>query len=129
MMKNYSQRRRIAFRLSAGAMAAALSCGASALELAGTEVSLSGRVVAGYDMTNNVAKPDGTSGTLSRAASNQWGTSMLTINAQRAFGTGDIGYATLETGFGTDKGASNDGNLWSRRAYVGLKSSWGKLQF
>lgn len=129
MMKNLFPRRRIAFRLSVGAIAAAISCGASALDLAGTEVSLSGRVVAGYDTTNNVAKPDGSSGTLSRAASNQWGTSMLTINAQRAFGNGDVGYATLETGFGTDKGASNDGNLWSRRAFVGLKSSWGKLQF
>jgi predicted porin len=129
IMKNHSLHRRIAFRLSAGAVAAALSCGASAVTLAGAEVSMSGRVVAGYDTTNNVAKPDGTSGTASRAASNQWGTSMLTINAQRTFTTGDMGYATLETGFGSDKGGSNDGNLWSRRAFVGLKSTWGKLQF
>lgn len=128
-MKNRSLHRRIAFRLSAGAVAAALSCGASAVTLAGAEVSLSGRVVAGYDTTDNVAKPDGTSGTASRAASNQWGTSMLTINANRTFTNGDMGYATLETGFGSDKGGSNDGNLWSRRAFVGLKSTWGKLQF
>jgi len=97
--------------------------------LAGAEVSMSGRVVAGYDTTDNVAKADGTSGTVSRAASNQWGTSMLTINASRTFTSGDTGYATLETGFGSDQGGSNDGKLWSRRAFVGLKSTWGKLQF
>jgi predicted porin len=119
-----------AAKLSIGALAGLLAGGAWAVPIAGTEVTLSGRVVAGYDITTNVAKSDGSSGTLSRAASNQWGTSMLTIAAQRQFGDGNTGFATLETGFGSDKGGVNDGNLWSRRAYVGLKNpAWGKLQF
>ncbi len=129
-MTTHPSTSRLTVKHSLCAAAAALSCSAGAFTVAGTDVSISGRVVAGYDMTTNVAKPDGSSGTVSRAASNQWGTSMLTIAAERKLDSGSIGFATLETGFGSDKGGSNDGNLWSRRAYVGLKNSaWGKLQF
>jgi predicted porin len=129
-MKKFPFARRTALRLSALATAAALSCGASAFTVAGTDVSINGRVVAGVDVTTNVAKPDGTSGTVTRAASNQWGTSMLTFAAEHPFAGGNVGFATLETGFGANSGSSNDGSLWSRRAYVGMKnSSWGKLQF
>lgn len=102
---------------------------AAAAEIGGTSVTLSGRVVAGYDYTSNVAKPDGSSGNVSRAASNQWGTSLLTLAAERQIGA-NTGFATLEAGFGSDKGGLNENNLWSRRAFVGLKNdAWGKLQF
>ena len=128
MTHRFATRSAVKFPLCA--LAAAASCSAGAVNIAGTDVAISGRVVAGFDTTTAVAKPDGSSGTVSRAASNQWGTSMLTISAERQFNGGNTGFATLETGFGSDKGGSNDGNLWSRRAFVGLKNSgWGKLQF
>lgn len=121
---------RTVLRLSTSALAALLSSGAGAFQVAGTDVSISGRVVAGVDVTTNVAKEDGTSGTVTRAASNQWGTSMLTFAAEHALTGGNVAFAKLETGFGSNSGGSNDGNLWSRRAFVGLKnSSWGTLQF
>jgi predicted porin len=117
-------------RTAVCAVAAALSAGASAFPVAGTDVTISGRVVAGVDATTNVAKSDGSSGTVIRAASNQWGTSMLTIAAEHPFAGGNVGFATLEAGFGANDGGSNDGKLWSRRSFVGVKNSaWGKLQF
>lgn len=129
-MKTQTFRARSAFKLSLLASAAVLSCGAHAITIQGTDVSINGRVVAGYDMTTGVAKSDGTSGSVSRAASNQWGTSMLTIAAEHKFGGGNTAFGTLESGFGSNSGGTNDGNLWSRRAFVGLKNSaWGKLQF
>lgn len=101
-----------------------------AFNVAGTSVSISGRVSAGVDVTSNVAKPDGSSGSVTRGASNQWGTSLATIAATRDVGGGNTAYATLESGFGADRGISNDGTLWSRRSFVGVKNEhWGRLQF
>ena len=118
-----------AIKLSVCAAAlCAAGTAAAQVNIGGASVTLSGRLVGGYDRTNNVAKPDGTSGTVSRAASNQWGTSLLTIAAERPLANGNVAYGKLESGFGTDTG--NSGQIWSRRAYVGVKNdSWGALQF
>jgi predicted porin len=129
-MKNQLLIHRTAVQAAACGLIFALSSSAWAFKIGGTDVSVNGRVVAGLDFTTHVAKPDGSSGSLFRAASNQWGTSMLTVAAEHAFGNGNVGFVTLETGFGSNTGASNDSNLWNRRAYVGVKNSrWGKLQF
>lgn len=129
-MKIQRSMKNTAVQAVACALAVVLSGGASAITIAGTDVSISGRVVAGVDVTTNVAKSDGTSGTVVRAASNQWGTSMLNISAEHPFAGGYVGFATLESGFGANTGGSNDGSLWSRRAFVGVKSdALGKLQF
>jgi predicted porin len=101
----------------------------------GTEITASGRVAAGVDVTtdvaNNNSRGDRTgSGTSLSGASNQWATSLIRLDALRPVSPTLQAYGTLESGFGADAGMSNDGNLWSRRSYVGLKgTSWGHLQF
>lgn len=117
-----------ALKISVCSLALGLAGTASAVDIGGASVTLSGRLVGGYDRTDNVARPDGSSGTVSRAASNQWGTSLLTIAAERPLTGGNTAYGKLESGFGTDSG--NSGSIWSRRAYVGIKNDgWGSLQF
>lgn len=71
-MKIHRSPKRTAIQAAVCALAAALSGGASAFPVAGSDVSINGRVVGGIDATSNVAKSDGTSGTVIRAASNQW---------------------------------------------------------
>jgi predicted porin len=129
-MKTYQNSVRIAFKLSLFSAAILASCMANAVSIAGTDLSINGRVVAGIDVTSNVAKADGGSGTVVRGASNQWGTSLLTLSLEHPLSGGLVGFATLESGFGADNGATNESNFWSRRAFVGVKSNtWGKLQF
>lgn len=129
-MKIYRCGVRNAFKFSLFSSAMFLSCMADAVTIAGTDLSISGRVVAGVDVTTGIAKADGTESTVVRAASNQWGTSMLTLAAEHALSGGAVGFATLETGFGANNGQTNDGTFWSRRAFVGIKSkTWGSLQF
>jgi len=120
-----------AIRAAACALVAATCGSAGAVTIAGTDLSINGRIVAGIDVTTDVAKADGTgSSTVIRGASNQWGTSLLTLAAEHPLTGGNVAFATVETGFGANNGASNDGTFWSRRAFVGLKNdSWGKLQF
>ncbi len=130
-MKTYRNGVRIAFKLSLVSSAFLVSGLAGAVTIAGTDLSINGRIVAGVDVTTDVAKADGSgSSTVVRGASNQWGTSLLTLAAEHALPGGNVGFATLETGFGANNGQSNDSTFWSRRAFVGIKSdTWGKLQF
>ncbi len=67
-------------------LGAALSMAACGYASAETNVTIYGRVVAGVDYQNNVAVAGGGTGTLLRAAGNQWGTSMIGFK-----GTEDLG--------------------------------------
>lgn len=91
-----------------------------------SSVSITGRLVGGVEYINKVQNPDGTTGSLSRAASNQWGTSMLGFKGTEDLGGGNTAYFNLEGGFG-----SNTGNFssFNRRSFVGLSNKgWGSLQ-
>jgi predicted porin len=110
------------------ALAVTLGVAASGYAAAQTNVSIYGRVVAGVDYQNNVALPGGSSGTLLRAAGNQWGTSMFGFKGTEDLGGGLKALFLLESGFDATKGVTNGSALFNRRAYVGVSGSGGTLK-
>lgn len=91
-------------------------------------VTIYGRVVAGVDIQSNAHQANGSSGTLVRAASNQWGTSMIGFKGKEDLGSGLNSFFLLESGFGATKGATNGTELFNRRSYVGLNGSAGSIK-
>jgi predicted porin len=96
---------------------------------ADTGVIIYGRIAAGIDYQNNIAQPDGSTGTLWRAAGNQWGTSMLGFKGSEDLGGGLKALFHLESGFSTPQGMTNGPALFNRRAYVGVEGGAGSLKF
>lgn len=102
---------------------------------ADTGITISGRIAAGVDYVNHIAQADGSEQSLLRAGGNQWGTSLLDIGGEVAFGdyTDGVlhdakGVFLLESGFDATKGTTNGDALFNRRAYVGISSrSWGTV--
>lgn len=92
-------------------------------------VSIYGRVAGGLSYVNNIG-PDKDS--VIRAASNEWGTSLIGLNAAKELAPGIQGQVKLETGFSAANGNSNGGagNLFSRFATVGVNSkTLGTIEF
>lgn len=100
-----------------------------AAAFAQTSVTLYGRIDGGVEYLNHIAKPNGGSGTRWSAESGDWGTSMFGLKGVEDLGGGLSTVFNLETAFQVMNGQTGGGRMWSRRAYVGLKSNtWGQLQ-
>jgi predicted porin len=102
---------------------------ASTAASAQSSVSLYGRVDGGIEYVNHIA--DGMGGNLSRwsAEGGDWGTSMLGFRGTEDLGGGMSALFDLETAIQIMNGTTGGGRLFSRRAYVGLKSeTWGQVQ-
>ncbi|HEB3533269.1 porin [Burkholderia cenocepacia] len=100
-----------------------------AAAFAQTSVTLYGRIDGGVEYLNHIAKPNGGSGTRWSAESGDWGTSMFGLKGVEDLGGGLSTVFNLETAFQVMNGQTGGGRMWSRRAYVGLKSdTWGQLQ-
>jgi predicted porin len=112
------------------ALAASMLAGMANAAHAQSSVTVYGRIVAGVDYQTNVAKNNGTgtSGSLLRAADNQWGTSMIGFKGTEDLGGGLTAQFLLESGFGATKGKTNGDALFNRRAYVGLDGSAGSIK-
>lgn len=109
--------------------AAALVAGAfMAPAHADDSVTIYGRVVSGIDIQSNVHQANGNTGTQLRAASNQWGTSMIGFKGAEDLGSGLKSFFLLESGFGASKGTFNDPGLFNRRSYVGLSGGAGSIK-
>lgn len=113
------------------AIAAVLVMTVPASVSAQSSVNVYGRVVAGVEHIDKVRDPaSGRVESLTRTASNQWGTSMLGFKGTEDLGDGLNAYFLLESGFGSTTGRTNAPAFFNRRAYVGLGSKeWGRLQF
>lgn len=125
-------RRSLARSAACGIMLAAGAASAQAevnFNVPGATVSLYGRVAGGLSYVDNIgANQD----TVIRAASNEWGTSLLGLNAAKELAPGIQGQIKLETGFSAANGNSNGGagNLFSRFATVGVSSKeMGTIEF
>ncbi len=116
-----------------------LMAGAALLAAAGTlpgaahaqsNVTLYGRVVAGVEYIDKIADPvTGQTNSLTRAADNQWGTSMIGFRGKEDLGGGLSAVFNLEGGFSATKGTTGSA-FFNRRTLVGLSSpSWGTLMF
>lgn len=94
-----------------------------------SSVTLYGRVVAGVEHVDKIADPaTGSTGSLTRAADNQWGTSMIGFKGTEDLGDGLKAVFRLEGGFSGTKGSTGDA-FFNRRSFVGLSSpSWGTFQ-
>jgi predicted porin len=101
-------------------LAAAATAGPAAAQ---SNVTIYGRVVGGVEYVDKILDP-GTSRTHSdtRAANNQWGTSMLGFKGSEDLGGGLRAEFLLESGFSSTTGTTNGPGLFNRRAYVGLSS-------
>lgn len=98
-----------------------------AINVPNANLSIYGRVAGGVSYVDNV----GAAGdSVFRAASNEWGTSLLGLNGSKEIAPGVQGQIKLETGFSAADGNSNAGNLFSRFATVGIKSNaMGTIEF
>lgn len=84
-------------------------------------LSLYGRASAGIDFTNNVLSA-GNQGDRWQTASNQWGVSYWGMKARFPVEAEITALLNLESGFGTDTGATTEsGKLFDREANVGLR--------
>lgn len=111
------------------AIATVAALGSFANAHAQESVTIYGRVVAGADYQSNVALAGGGTGSLVRAAGNQWGTSMIGFKGTEQLGGDLSALFLLESGFDATKGATNGAALFNRRAYVGLAgAAWGSLK-
>ncbi|MFM0066975.1 porin [Paraburkholderia aspalathi] len=94
-----------------------------------TSVSLYGRLDGGLEYLNHINNGSGGSSTRWSAEGGDWGTSMLGLKGNEDLGGGLNAIFNLETGLQIMNGTTGGGRLWSRRAFVGLKSDqWGTLQ-
>lgn len=100
------------------------------LAQAQSNVTVSGRLVGGVEYIDKVQDDSGKTGSLTRAANNHWGTSMLGISGSEDLGDGLKAFFNLEGGFASSTGQWNGGEgMFNRRAYVGVSSKdWGSLQ-
>ncbi|MCM3500181.1 porin, partial [Staphylococcus capitis] len=99
-----------------------------AAAFAQTSVTLYGRIDGGIEYLNHIATPNGSKSRWS-AESGDWGTSMFGLKGVEDLGGGLSTVFNLETAFQVMNGQTGGGRMWSRRAYVGLKSNtWGQLQ-
>lgn len=98
-----------------------------AINVPNANLSIYGRVASGVSYVDNI----GAAGdSVFRAASNEWGTSLLGLNGSKEIAPGIQGQIKLETGFSAANGDSNAGNLFSRFATVGIKSNtMGTIEF
>lgn len=101
-----------------------------ALNVPNANLAIYGRVAGGVSYVDNI----GAAGdSVFRAASNEWGTSLLGLNGSKEIAPGIQGQIKLETGFSAADGNSNSGdarNLFSRFATVGIKSNtMGTIEF
>jgi predicted porin len=102
---------------------------ASTAASAQSSVTLYGRIDGGVEYLNHI--DNGTGGNLSRwnAEGGDWGTSMLGFKGTEDLGGGNSALFDLETALQIMNGTTGGGLLFSRRAYVGLKSeTWGQIQ-
>lgn len=114
--------------LVAAAAAVAAAGALPSLAQAQSAVTLYGRVVAGVEYINKIADPQtGQTNSLTRAADNQWGTSMIGFRGKEDLGGGLSAVFNLEGGFSATKGTTGTA-FFNRRSLVGLSSaSWGTL--
>ncbi|PUA18870.1 porin [Glaciimonas sp. PCH181] len=105
-----------------------IGCTTAHAQTSGTNVTFYGRVSAGVDYQTNVAKPDGSTGSLLRAAGNQWGTSMFGFKGSEDLGDGLSALFLLESGFDATNGTTNGSALFNRRSYVGLNGAAGSIK-
>ena len=96
------------------------------LAQAQSSVTISGRLVGGVEYVNKIQNANGGTDSLTRAANNQWGTSMFGISGSEDLGGGNKAIFNLEGGFGSSTG---DFTSFNRRSYVGLATKgWGTFQ-
>jgi predicted porin len=94
-----------------------------------TSVTLYGRLDAGIEYLNHIDNGEGGSSSRWRAEGGNWGTSMLGLKGSEDLGGGLNAIFNLETGLQVMDGTTSGGRLWSRRAFVGVRSQqWGTLQ-
>ncbi|MDE1181734.1 porin [Paraburkholderia sp.] len=94
-----------------------------------SSVTMYGRIDGGVEYLNHIANADGSSSSRWRGEGGDWGTSMFGLKGVENLGGGLTTIFNLETAFNVMDGTTGGGKLWSRRAYVGLKSdTWGTLQ-
>ncbi|MDB5893998.1 MAG: porin, Gram-negative type [Rhodoferax sp.] len=93
-----------------------------------SSVTLYGRVVGGVEYIDKIAGATGQTYSLTRAADNQWGTSMFGFKGSEDLGGGLKADFLLESGFSLKNG-STGGTLFNRRSYVGLSNAaWGSFR-
>lgn len=111
-----------------GLAVAMLACSAPAVWAQST-VTLYGRVVGGVEYIDKIADAAGNTSSLTRAADNQWGTSMFGFKGTEDLGGGLKANFLLESGFSSKNGTTNGTGLFNRRSYVGLSdASWGSFR-
>jgi predicted porin len=95
-----------------------------------SSVTVYGRVVGGAEYVDKIRDPvTGQTGSLTRAADNQWGTSMLGFKGVEDLGGGLRANFLLESGFSLKSGNTNGTAFFNRRSYVGLSSpTWGSFR-
>jgi len=110
-------------------LVAGLLAAAPAAAFAQTSVTLYGRLDGGIEYLNHIANGNGGSSSRWSAEGGDWGTSMFGLKGTEDLGGGLSALFNLETALQVMNGTTGGGRLWSRRAYVGLKSeTWGQLQ-
>lgn len=91
-----------------------------------SNVTISGRLVGGMEYIDKIADNNGKTNSMTRAANNQWGTSMFGIKGAEDLGGGTKAIFNLEGGFGSSTG---DFSSFNRRSFVGVSNkAWGTLQ-
>ncbi|WP_197386977.1 porin [Ralstonia pseudosolanacearum] len=99
-----------------------LAC--TTLAQAQSSATLYGRLDVGFDYTTVVRSAGGASGSRFRAQSSDWGASYFGLTGVEGFGSGWSALYNLEAGLNLMTGTSTGsaGQLFNRKAYVGLKS-------
>ena len=96
-----------------------------------SDITLYGRVSGGAEYIDKIQDPvSGRTGSLTRAADNQWGTSILGFKGTEDLGGGLKANFLLESGFSLKSGMTNGAAFFNRRSYVGLSDpTWGSIRF
>ncbi|KQM78439.1 porin [Xylophilus sp. Leaf220] len=120
----------LALALALATTAAAGTAALAPAAWAQSSVTIYGRVVGGVEYVDKIRDTTtGQTGSLTRAADNQWGTSMLGFKGSEDLGGGLKANFLLESGFGLKTGNTNGAAFFNRRSYVGLSSaSWGSFR-
>ena len=102
-----------------------LCCAIGAPAHAQNNPTLYGLMDAGVGRLNNVSTGGSHTGTprIPPSAASRWG-----LRGSEDLGNGLKAVFTLESGFGSDNGAlQQGGRAFGRKAFVGLSGSWGKV--
>lgn len=96
-----------------------------------SDVTIYGRVAGGVEYIDKVQDPVTLqTGSIRRAADNQWGTSLLGFKGSEDLGGGLKANFLLESGFSLKSGTTNGPAFFNRRSYVGLSDpTWGSVRF